>query len=386
MPSDGFPQLRDVQIAADLAPALMAFVERVRTFVNWREFGRVPWRYSRKSAIRYYRELAPMLLHSRYSFLSESPTQLYMLSRLAARIGKHGATLFRFMCLNASLDEAELSPFLTPSEVDEFVRLHVIVRHAGRVILPVTFVPYRDYYYVAESRYVMDAPDAYGIRPAHLSSQTDDQIRHFRRILGSGRRQRLLEMGCGIGLIALELSNLAAHREGADVARRGLDFAAINRVVRGDSNVRFYESDLFENVSGKFDVVLFSPWQPTETYLDLITSFVQQVPAYLTDDGLVLLWIGSSGNGGDGVLAEIDRVLGLQSMRATYHVVMSYVEDRRRARVGRLGCLAIQHERGPSRTGPGRRVHVKKNGHHWAWLLRKRYAALAFGRRPSRYG
>jgi SAM-dependent methyltransferase len=366
--------LRTAVISVDLADPLMAFVEKVARFVDWREFSMVPWRRSERSRMQYYRSLFTSRVSTSNRFLTTSPVQDYFLKRLSARVGVVGARLFRLMCLNELVDEATLAPVLTGRELAEFERDGVLIRHENDVTFAVSLIPYDDHYYVAESRHIMDAPQAYGVRPAHISPQTITQIDAYRRLLRHGQRRRMLEMGCGIGAVALELFDVASRREGVDIASRSIAFARINGLVRGDENAEFYESDLFASVTGTYDVIVFNPWQPSQEHIGLIERFIAELPTYLAAQGTALLWIGSTWNGRDAVLDVIERALILAGLQSTYYVVSSY---RERVGVGRIGCLAIQHGTAAT-TKAGRAVRMSTNGFPYrAWLLRRGYAQCA---------
>jgi hypothetical protein len=81
-------------------------------------------------------------------------------------------------------------------------------------------------------------------------------------------------MGVGSGLVTLELSWTGAAREGVDIIPECVAFATANAELRSDAGARFYQSDLFSNVHGKFDLIMFNAWQPCEEYLDVIVRFL----------------------------------------------------------------------------------------------------------------
>jgi len=112
-----------------------------------------------------------------------------------------------------------------------------------------------------------------------------------------------LDVGTGTGLIALLMARKAKHVLGVDVNPKAIELARRNALLNGINNVEFRPSDLFENVSGRFDVVTFNapylPGEPEEaidlalvggeTGREVIDRFIQEVPDYLTENGRVYL-------------------------------------------------------------------------------------------------
>ncbi|MCJ1888564.1 methyltransferase domain-containing protein, partial [Pseudomonas sp. LA21] len=64
-----------------------------------------------------------------------------------------------------------------------------------------------------------------------------------------------LDVGTGTGLIALLMARKAKRVLGVDVNPKAIELAKKNAELNGIANVEFRVSDLFENVSGKFDVI-----------------------------------------------------------------------------------------------------------------------------------
>ena len=70
--------------------------------------------------------------------------------------------------------------------------------------------------------------------------------------------QRVLEMGCGTGIIALHCTKAGCLVTAADINRGAVDNAMMNAAIN-HLNMEVIESDLFENVNGKFDAIIFNP-------------------------------------------------------------------------------------------------------------------------------
>lgn len=79
---------------------------------------------------------------------------------------------------------------------------------------------------------------------------------------GRKARGRILDIGtgCGIGAIAACTGNKENIALGVDISRKAVENAERNAKGNGvEGRCDFLISDLFENVKGRFDVILFNP-------------------------------------------------------------------------------------------------------------------------------
>ncbi len=129
-----------------------------------------------------------------------------------------------------------------------------------------------------------------------------------------------LDIGTGTGLIALLMARKARYVLGVDINPKAVELARRNAQLNGIRNVEFKLSDLFQNVSGRFDVITFNapylPGKPEEpidlaliggeTGREVIDRFIGEVPYYLTENGRVYL-VQSSITGIDETLRRFER-------------------------------------------------------------------------------
>ncbi len=77
--------------------------------------------------------------------------------------------------------------------------------------------------------------------------------------------ERLLEMGCGSGLISLHAAKAGAEVTAVDINPFAVECTRRN-ASRNNLRVKTIESNLFERVEGDFDVIVFNPpYLPEET-------------------------------------------------------------------------------------------------------------------------
>ena len=118
----------------------------------------------------------------------------------------------------------------------------------------------------------------------------------------------VLDMGTGSGIQALVAAKNAKRVVGVDVNGKAVEVARKNAERNHINNVEFFRSDLFENVSGKFDLIIFNPpylpeevgmyegseqWAGGKSGREVIERFANKVKNYLKDGGKILIVISS---------------------------------------------------------------------------------------------
>lgn len=107
--------------------------------------------------------------------------------------------------------------------------------------------------------------------------------------------KRALDMGTGTGILAEELAKTCEQVVASDIDPAALEEARKNVSA---SNVTFVLSDLFSNITGEFDLIVFNaPYLPKEEGGDpvwsggkeLIMNFLRKAKRHLTVDGKIFV-------------------------------------------------------------------------------------------------
>jgi len=132
---------------------------------------------------------------------------------------------------------------------------------------------------------------------------------------------RILEVGCGCGIVSLEcaFSNPKNIVEGVDINRKAVALAKENAKENNIKNARFYYSNLFSKVKGKFDWIVFNPpYLPTakeekirgkinlafdggRSGLEIIEKFARGAVRHLKKNGGLLVIASSLAAEGNGI-------------------------------------------------------------------------------------
>lgn len=120
---------------------------------------------------------------------------------------------------------------------------------------------------------------------------------------------KVLDMGTGTGVQALIAANKSVDVTAVDVNPFAVECAKLNSEINNvSSRLKVKQSDLFENVTGTFDVIIFDPpfrwskprdeWERScadENYATM-NAFFEQAKNYLTPTGKILIHFGTSGD------------------------------------------------------------------------------------------
>jgi release factor glutamine methyltransferase len=142
--------------------------------------------------------------------------------------------------------------------------------------------------------------DVFDPKPVGLWESVLDEVK---------KTDRVLDMGTGSGVNGILASSKSSDVVAVDVNPSSVENAKHNAELNGvASHMDIRVSDLFESVEGKFDLILFDPpfrWfkprdmrerSTADENYQTLTAFFDQVKGYLTDDGRILLFFGTSGD------------------------------------------------------------------------------------------
>lgn len=129
-------------------------------------------------------------------------------------------------------------------------------------------------------------------------------------VLGEVRSSdRVLDMGTGSGVNAILAASKSSEIIAVDINPKAVDAARENARRNGvDDRITVLESDVFENVTGTFDLIIFDPpfrWFAPRDEFELGTTdegyralraFFRGAPARLAAGGRILLFFGTSGD------------------------------------------------------------------------------------------
>lgn len=150
------------------------------------------------------------------------------------------------------------------------------------------------------------ASDAYTIQVADIDIVVDPGVYQtagdstlMAKSVVIGNNHTFLEVGCGTGVVSLSVAKRSASGCAVDINERAVENAKKNALRQGVTNVSFAVSDVFQNVTGTFDVIICNPpysnheagdaidrmfWDPED---EMKRRFFREVGTYLNENGRI---------------------------------------------------------------------------------------------------
>lgn len=98
----------------------------------------------------------------------------------------------------------------------------------------------------------------------------------------------ILDLGCGYGVIGIILKTIQnnINISFSDINTRSLELSRENLKLNNISDYKIYKSDLFENISENFDLIISNP--PIRTGKENIFKLYEQSFEHLNDNGMFI--------------------------------------------------------------------------------------------------
>lgn len=119
-------------------------------------------------------------------------------------------------------------------------------------------------------------------------------------------KEKVLEIGTGTGIIALHAAKNGAVVTAVDKNQKAVKNARENAEKNG-INIDIKQSDLFSNVDGMFDVIIFNPpylpsdkmeeaWEGGEEGIEITKKFLEDAARHLNPGGRIYIVLSTLGN------------------------------------------------------------------------------------------
>lgn len=154
-------------------------------------------------------------------------------------------------------------------------------------------------------------------------------------------------MGCGTGIVSIFCASIGAHCTAADINPEAVKAAKENAEINGfGKEIGIIQSDLFENIKDRFDLIFFNPpfypKEPADNFekafnagkeYRIIKEFAERSSGYLKKDGIIYLIISSD--------VDMDKIKSIFSENAltfevalklkkffeTFYIIKSYKKE-----------------------------------------------------------
>lgn len=159
------------------------------------------------------------------------------------------------------------------------------------------------------------------------------RVRQYRENLEVGRR--VLDMGTGSGVLA----EMAFEKGASEVVAADINPRAVEQATRRVPRAKVVQSDLFDNVQGKFDTIMFAaPWSEGEIRCHahralfdngVTARFLREAKGRLNPGGSVWLEYSDASQGNFSALHRAILAEGYSISASAAHVVWDSLAGRR---------------------------------------------------------
>lgn len=123
---------------------------------------------------------------------------------------------------------------------------------------------------------------------------------------------KILDVGCGYGFIGISLSKIMNYDSTmVDVNKRALHLCEMN-IKNNKVNARAYESNIYENVEGKFDMVISNP--PIRAGKKVVLEILLRAKEFLNIDG-ELWFVIRKDQGAKSISKELEKYYKIENIK-----------------------------------------------------------------------
>ena len=121
---------------------------------------------------------------------------------------------------------------------------------------------------------------------------------------------KILDMGCGYGVFGIVIGKLTkTHVDMVDVNLRALHLAERNVKENHVADISVFESNVYENVSGKYSCIVTNP--PIRAGKKIVYDIVMNPKNYLEENGKLLLVIRKE-QGAKSLIVDLKKVYNVE--------------------------------------------------------------------------
>jgi len=206
--------------------------------------------------------------------------------------------LIRLFLLGSTIDEATVREFLPECIVTILADHGMLTIEAGMAEPRIVIIPVDDLLFVSDAFHILGGPHASEfVLPASTHSANFLRLTTMRDPV-----DRVLDLGCGCGILALFAARHAEQVVATDVSDPAIRYTQINAGLNGFDNIECRLGSVFEPVAGDtFDLIVSNPpfvigpgdhfeYRDNQLQLDeFCRILVREAPQYMNDDGFLQL-------------------------------------------------------------------------------------------------
>ncbi len=120
----------------------------------------------------------------------------------------------------------------------------------------------------------------------------------------------ILDLGCGYGVVSIILSKfINANFDGVDINKRALHLADINKKINKTFDINFFESDVYENVSRRYDYIITNP--PIRAGKKVVYDMLINAKDHLKENG-ILYFVMRKDQGAKSTIKDLETLYNIE--------------------------------------------------------------------------
>ena len=124
---------------------------------------------------------------------------------------------------------------------------------------------------------------------------------------------KILDAGCGYGIIGIVLSSFFhIETDMIDINKRAIHLANINIRENRLSNIRAFESDIYNKICDKYDVIITNP--PIRAGKEIVYKFLFESKKFLNEKG-TLYFVINKNQGANSVMKDLEKTADIKILK-----------------------------------------------------------------------
>ena len=211
--------------------------------------------------------------------------------------------LFRFFFKNSPVKRNEVEQLFGKDNLNIFLKKGIFRYDEDFFYSLIKISPWENFYFISTSiPFYKDLNSR-----VYIGSDSYLLSEDIKRLFSVRHYEKGLDLCCGSGIQALTLSNFCSSVTGVDINPQSIVFATNNSLLNDREHVKFIQSDLYENVEDKYDIIVSNPpfgffpdsfksWLPGfggDLGIEIPLKIIEGFPEYLSYGGKGLICLSS---------------------------------------------------------------------------------------------
>ena len=254
----------------------------------------IPTRYSHLAVVKEHQNIFNLITKKRHLLFYYSLFPKFYRFFLNKKL----RICFDACFLNQYITQKELLDVFSEKIINKAISNNIIIQKGNKFIFTLSFVPFENYILLRDPHQVYETIELNPLKSddsVWLGADSVIFARFIKKFLQNGTYEQAIEIGSGTGIQIIVSSKFVKLCKAIDYNKRAVEYTKLNVVINKIKNIQTYYSNIFENVEGKFDLMLVNPW-----FVDLEKGGLEEVPfimkdldQYLDKDGLCLMLLNS---------------------------------------------------------------------------------------------